>query len=229
MYRENWDNVQVEFFDPGVVGNIFYDTNGQNFLIKGVETSLVARVMTGLTLQGAASWNQSEQTNSPALIDNNNPYSGSVNYGKPITCVGFPGCAPITNPFGPIGAPSADAPPIQFSLRARYEWTYGDYLPFVQAGLSHTGHSFTQAGANPTIAHRGPHDLAAAVREPRVYDLGRLLRCRQGRLDAHLLRRKPEQLECQHLHQRRSVHRRRDAAAAAGNRGVVLVLDAVRR
>ncbi len=59
MYRENWDNVQVAFFDPGVVGNIFFNTNGQNFLIKGVETSLVARVTTGLTLQGAASWNQS--------------------------------------------------------------------------------------------------------------------------------------------------------------------------
>ena len=38
VYRENWNNVQIAFFDPGVVGNIFYDTNGQNFLIKGVET-----------------------------------------------------------------------------------------------------------------------------------------------------------------------------------------------
>ena len=160
VYRENWDNVQVEFFDPGVVGNIFYDTNGQDFLIKGVETSLVARVMTGLTLQAAASWNHSEQTNSPALIDNNNGQiagiPASANFGKPITCVGAaPNCAPITNPFGPIGAPSADAPPIQFSLRARYQWTYGDYIPFVQASMSHTGHSFTQAGANPTIATAG--------------------------------------------------------------------------
>ena len=42
VYRENWNNVQIEFFNPGVVGNLFYDTNGQNFLIKGIETSLVA-------------------------------------------------------------------------------------------------------------------------------------------------------------------------------------------
>ena len=42
LYRENWNNVQVAFFDPGLVGNIFYNTNGQNFLIKGVETSLSA-------------------------------------------------------------------------------------------------------------------------------------------------------------------------------------------
>jgi len=42
VYRENWDNVQVAFFNPGLVGNIFFNTNGQNFLIKGIETSLVA-------------------------------------------------------------------------------------------------------------------------------------------------------------------------------------------
>src|ERR1700736_6674648 len=153
--RETWGNVQVAFFDPGVVGNIFYNANGQNFLIKGVETSLVARVITGLTLQGAAAWNQSRQTNSPALIDNN-PLS--KNFGKPITqnCDSTgANCAPITNPFGPVGAPSANAPPIQFSLRARYEWTVAGYTPFVQFGATHSGHSFTQAGSNPTIAQAG--------------------------------------------------------------------------
>jgi hypothetical protein len=58
----------------------------------------------------------------------------------------------VTNPFGPTGAPSADAPPLQFSLRARYEWTIGsDYTAFVQAGATHQGIAFTQAGSNPTI------------------------------------------------------------------------------
>ena len=158
VYRENWNNVQIEFFNPGVVGNLFYDTNGQNFLIKGIETSLVARVTTGLTLQYAGSWNQSRQTNSPALIDNN-PLS--ANYGKPIAtvCGGafYTGiCNAVANPFGPIGAPSADAPPLQFSVRARYEWTLAsDYTAFVQAGVTHQGHSFTQAGANPTVLPGG--------------------------------------------------------------------------
>ena len=41
VYRENWNNVQIEFFNPGVVGNLFYDTNGQDFRIKGIETSFV--------------------------------------------------------------------------------------------------------------------------------------------------------------------------------------------
>ncbi len=155
VYRENWNNVQVAFFDPGLVGNIFYNANGQNFLIKGIETSLVARVTSELTLQGAASWNNSRQTNSPALIDNN-PLS--ANFGKPITqnCDSTgANCAPVTNPFGPIGAPSADAPPIQFSLRARYEWSFAGYTPFVQFAATHSGHSFTQAGSNPTIAEAG--------------------------------------------------------------------------
>ena len=155
VYRENWDNVQVAFFDPGLVGNIFYNTNGQNFLIKGIETSLVARVTDGLTLQGAASWNQSKQTNSPALI-NNNPQSAG--YGKPITVdcdSSGANCAAITNPFGPVGSPSANAPPIQFSLRARYEWNFAGYAPYVQASAAHSGHSFTQAGSNPTIAQAG--------------------------------------------------------------------------
>ena len=155
IYRENWDNVQVAFFDPGLVGNIFYNTNGQNFLVKGLETSLVGRVISGLTLQGAASWNHSRQTNSPALIDNN-PLSN--NYGKAITqnCDSSgANCSTITNPYGPVGSPSANAPPLQFSIRGRYEWAIGNFIPYVQAGASHTGHSFTQAGSNPTIAEAG--------------------------------------------------------------------------
>lgn len=154
VYREDWKNVQISFFDPGLVGNIFYDTNGQDFVIKGVETSLVARVVAGLTLQAAAAWNQSEQTNSPALIDN---YPGSANFGKPITENCSSGtCVPVTNPFGPVGAPSADAPPIQFSVRARYDWSMpGGYAPYVQVGVTHTGHSFTQAGTNPTFEQAG--------------------------------------------------------------------------
>ena len=154
LYRENLDNVQVAFFDPGVIGNIFYNANGQNYLIKGVETSVVARVMAGLTLQGAAAWNHSEQTNSPQLIDNN---PSSNNYGKPITQVcSSLGCSPVPSPYGPVGSPSANAPPIQFSVRARYDWVMGNgYTPYVQFGAAHVGHSFTQAGSNPNFAIGG--------------------------------------------------------------------------
>ncbi len=150
IYQENWNNVQIEFFNPGIVGNLFYDTNGQNFTIKGIETSVIARVTSGLTLQGSASWNRSEQTNSPALVDNN---PANANYGKAIAQVcGTTGCSSVQNPFGPVGSPSANSPPTQFSLRGRYDWSLASgYLPFVQLSAHHTAHSYTQAGANPTF------------------------------------------------------------------------------
>jgi iron complex outermembrane receptor protein len=157
VYYDTWDDVQVAFFDPGVVGNIFFNANGQDFLVKGLETQLLARPMTGLTLQGAAAWNQSSQTNSPVLVNN---VPGSPTFGQPITfaCrLSFGvGCANVVNPYGPLGSPAANAPPAMFRARARYEWTMaGGYVPYVQIGATHNGHSYTQAGANPTIAEAG--------------------------------------------------------------------------
>ncbi len=156
VYYDNWDDVQVAFFDPGVVGNIFFNANGQDFLVKGLETSMVARPITGLTLQGNAAWNKTSQTNSPVLT-NNNP--ASADYGQPITyaCrLSFGvGCGAVGNPYGPLGSPAANAPPIMFRVRARYEWAIGDYTPFVQIGATHNGHSYTQAGSNPTLQESG--------------------------------------------------------------------------
>jgi iron complex outermembrane receptor protein len=155
LYQENWDNVQVGFFDPGETGNLTFGTNGQNYRIRGIETSIVARVTQGLTLQGGAAWNSSSQTNSPALIDTN---PASNNFGKPITVscdkTGA-NCKPLNNLFGPPGGPSANSPPIEFNLRARYEFTMNGYTPFVQVGATHTGHSFTQGGSNPSISAGG--------------------------------------------------------------------------
>jgi iron complex outermembrane recepter protein len=155
VYQENWNNVQIGFFDPGETGNLAFGTNGQDFRIRGVETSIVARVWRGLTVQGAASWNSSTQTNSPALIDTN---PASVNFGKAITekCNSKgTGCTAISNLFGPPGDPSANSPPIQLNLRARYDWTVDSYNAFVQFGGQHTGHSFTQSGNNPALSASG--------------------------------------------------------------------------
>jgi iron complex outermembrane recepter protein len=154
LYQENWDNVQIGFFDPGETGNLAFGSNGQDFRIRGVETSVVARVWQGLTVQGASSWNSSVQTNSPTLMDTN---PASVNFGKPITekCSSPTSCTAISNLYGPIGSPSANSPPIQFNLRARYDWKLNDYNTFVQFGGEHTGHSFTQAGNNPALSASG--------------------------------------------------------------------------
>jgi iron complex outermembrane receptor protein len=87
VYREDWKNVQVLFFDPqGGLGNLVFTTNGPNYRVRCLEMQAVARVTHELTLTGAASWNSGEQTNSPYLMGTN---------GQPITSV--------RNPCGAIG------------------------------------------------------------------------------------------------------------------------------
>jgi outer membrane receptor protein involved in Fe transport len=150
-YQEDWTNAQVSFFDPGVLGNVGFNTNGPNYRIRGVETSIMALLTDGFTAEGAASWNSSTQTNSPYLIANNpellnNPATAGE-YGQPIKS--------ITNPYGPPGSPSANSPPFQFSVRLRYQWVMSAYDLFVQAGATHTAHSYTQSGSNPPLAAGG--------------------------------------------------------------------------
>jgi outer membrane receptor protein involved in Fe transport len=161
-YQEKWKDVQVAIFYSSVVGNVFFNSNGQDFDLKGLEMQLVARPWQGWTIQAAGSWNHSEQTNSPQLL-NNNP--DNPNVGQPIvyTCGGTyftPGCtaanAPaVANVYGPKGSPTANAPPIQTSLRIRYDWEVNELKAYVQLGTSHVGHSFTQAGSNPPLAADG--------------------------------------------------------------------------
>lgn len=148
VYREDWDNVQVAFFDPGVLGNVGFGTNGPSYRVHGVETSFIAVLAPGLTAQGGASWNTTKQVNSPYLIANNpallsDPATASQ-FGQPILSV--------QNPYGPIGGPAANAPPMQFNVRLRYERNVFDYNCFVQAGATHTAHSYTQSGNNPTLS-----------------------------------------------------------------------------
>ena len=148
LYQEDWTNVQVSFFNPGELGNVGFNTNGPNYRIRGFETSAVAVLMPGLTAQASAAWNSSNQTNSPYLIANNpalqaNPLSAPA-YGKPIT--------DAPNPYGPPNSPAANAPPLQFNARLRYQWVMSNYNLFAQAGAMHTAHSFTQSGSNPPLS-----------------------------------------------------------------------------
>ena len=151
VYQEDWKDVQINLFNPGVLGNIGFGTNGPSYRIRGLETSIIAVLAEGLTAQGGASWNHSKQTNSPFLIANNpalldDPATAGL-YGQPITN--------IQNVYGPLGTPSANSPPFQFNVRLRYQWTVNSYNAFVQAGATHTSHSFTQSGVNPSLSAGG--------------------------------------------------------------------------
>ena len=133
VYRMNWKNVQFALFDPTILGNTTFVVNGPDYRIDGVELQFVAKVTDHLTVQGSSSWNSASQTSSPCLIDN---YPGSPNLGSCITQVkgqSFP------NPFGQLNTRPAFSPPIEFNLRARYDWSFGDYNAFVMAGGNHIG------------------------------------------------------------------------------------------
>ena len=151
VYKEDWTNAQVGFFCPQCgLGNLTFGTNGPNYRVKGVELQLVGRVTEGLTITGSASWNSTEQTNSPSLI-NNNPKSPT--FGQPITehcSKPYPAppaqCSPLIAVYGPQGSSLANSPPFQGNLRARYEWSIGTYQAWAQFGVVHQSHSLSATG-----------------------------------------------------------------------------------
>jgi outer membrane receptor protein involved in Fe transport len=124
IYKEDWKNVQIGIFDPGVTGNLTFTTNGPDYRVKGVETELLARVTPELTVAGSASWNSSELINSPHLVDK---------AGNPIT---------TANPYGAQGSPLSQSPPFQANLRVRYEFPFNGYDGFVQLAGTHRSHSY---------------------------------------------------------------------------------------
>jgi len=155
VYQEDWKNAQVTFFQPGLLGNVGFNANGPDYRIRGLETSFIALLTRGLTLEGGAAWNSSELTNSPFLIANNpdllaNPLS-APQYGQPILYgVDHSGqYGKIPNPYGNPGDPAAFAPPLQFNALLRYQWVMSSYDWFAQFGVTHTAHYFTQSGSQP--------------------------------------------------------------------------------
>ena len=119
IYQEDWKDVQITVFDPGVTGNLIFTTNGPDYRVRGLETSLLARLTGHLTVHASAAWNRSEEVKTLALVPNN-----------------------IVNPFGALGSPLAQAPPFQGNIRARYEFPIGTYEAFWQVGAARQGGSY---------------------------------------------------------------------------------------
>lgn len=120
--------------------------NGADYRVRGLELSIDALPIRGLTVHAGAAWNSGEQTNSPRLLDN---IPGSPNYGKPITIYYLaPGEAiPVPNVFGKVGGPLAYSPPFVADMRVRYDWLLGSgYVPYVEVGFQHRAHSYSPTG-----------------------------------------------------------------------------------
>ena len=136
-FRMSWNNVQWALGELVNFGALGFVANGPSYTVKGVELQLAARVTEGLTLQGSSSWNRSEQTNAPCLK------SAGITPGTPNNptpagqCITVIRGVPVTNPWGPLGSSLPYSPPLQFNVRARYEWSAAVFRPFAMVGASH--------------------------------------------------------------------------------------------
>lgn len=153
LYQEDWNQTQVALSEPGLV-DFGVIVNGGSYRVRGVETSGVARVATGLTVEAAAAWNHSELVRQATLLwRDGTPIDFSVlrdSHGNPVA-----------NPSGPLGSPLAGAPPFQGNIRVRYEFGRYSYRAFAQIGAVHQSHSLA------TTFHLG-QDLQG---NSTVYDL----------------------------------------------------------
>ena len=149
LYDMRWDNVQMQFFNPLVLGNTTFAVNGPNYKVQGLELQFQARITDGLSLISAGSLNHAKQTNSPCLVNN---IPGSAGYSECIVETGAAGAvASFANPFGEVGSTPAFSPRSQFNLRLRYDWTFGDGMKaFWQVGANRTGSMYNQPATYPS-------------------------------------------------------------------------------
>jgi outer membrane receptor protein involved in Fe transport len=133
LYEENWNQTQSAVFGLGLV-NLGVILNGGDYRVRGVETSGVARIATGLTIEAGAAWNHSELVRQATLLWRD---------GTPIDFSALQDSSgqPVGNPSGALGSPLAGAPPFQGNIRARYEFGWYGYEAFAQIGVVHQSHS----------------------------------------------------------------------------------------
>jgi outer membrane receptor protein involved in Fe transport len=133
LYQENWNHTQISLTGVASLGAI---VNGGTYRVRGVETSGVARIATGLTIEAGAAWNHSELVKQATFLwRDGTPIDFSVLRDSQDKLV--------PNPNGPLGTPLAGAPPFQGNIRARYEFRYNSYGAFAQIAAIHQSHSLT--------------------------------------------------------------------------------------
>jgi iron complex outermembrane receptor protein len=133
IYQEDWKQTQIGAaglggIDEGVI------LNGGNYRVHGIETSGVARVTSGLTIETGAAWNHSELVKQATFLwADGTP----IDFSALQTSSG----GKVPNPSGALGSPLAGAPPFQGNIRARYEFAFGGYDAFAQIDAVHQAHS----------------------------------------------------------------------------------------
>ncbi len=141
LYKMDWSNVQLPLFDPSQLGNTTFVVNGPTYEVKGVELQLIAKVFEGFTVQGSSSWNSTNQTKTPCLQSAGTTGSSKLaNNPTPAgACITQVNGQEFYNPFGVLNTTPAYSPPMEFNVRARYEFGFFDYRSFVSVGANHIG------------------------------------------------------------------------------------------
>jgi len=134
VYQENWNHVQIGTYNIGVNSPNGSTINGGNYRVRGIETTGVARITDGLTVEAAAAWNHSELVQQAAFLWAD---------GTPIdfSALQTQSGQKISNPAGALGSPLAGAPPFQGNVRVRYEFALDGYDAFAQIDAVHQAHS----------------------------------------------------------------------------------------
>jgi hypothetical protein len=128
----------VGAFNRGVLGGVVTTINGGNYRVRGMESSGLAHVTSGLTLGGGVNWNHSEMIKEATFFwADGTPISFPLQNNPSATPAG----QPFSNPAGSLGSPLAGAPPFEGNVRVRYEFRWNGYDAFVQSTAEHQSHS----------------------------------------------------------------------------------------
>ena len=149
-YYMIWSNTQIGFYNPaGGFGNTSFVTNGPTYHIKGLEAQFVARPMEGLTVQGAMTYNDNTQANSPCFVSN---VAASATYGQCITqfySKSAGAVIPSVNPFGAVGGNTPFTPKVQADIRLRYDWEMHGLKWFSTFAANYTGVMYSEPNTYP--------------------------------------------------------------------------------
>jgi outer membrane receptor protein involved in Fe transport len=144
-YIMDWTNVQQFLYNPTYGLNNTVGINGADYEIKGLEFQLVAKPLQGWTVNNSFSFNQSSQTSSPCL-SNDNPKTatdGNVIGAAPGQCITQAkfngGINPVPNVLGVIGGTTPFSPKWQGNLHVRYDYAFGEYRTFISFGGNYVG------------------------------------------------------------------------------------------
>ncbi|MFC6632992.1 TonB-dependent receptor [Microbulbifer taiwanensis] len=120
VYLVQWSDIQTAVFDPSVYF-LFYLDNALDAEIRGIEADVTWLPTDNLQMIGALSYNDTEITRVPGSAVN----------------------------VAPEGSELALSPPLQFNLRARYDWTLAGYDAFWQAGLQYSDEAWSSIVVQP--------------------------------------------------------------------------------